>query len=244
KTITPVRDADNEIVHFISNDRDVTDRKRLESQLQQVQRMDAIGAFAGGIAHDFNNLLMVISAYSELTLEALSPDHPQRSNGGELKIETSMVRLDEGYVHQHPSATPGDYVLLTITDSGEGIATEHMAHIFEPFYTTKARGKGTGLGLATIYNVVKHCGGFIWVYSEKGLGTTFKVYFPCVEQKANASLESDTPVRGTETILLVEDDAAVRKSERDFLTASGYSVLEAANAEGAMEIAKRNLGAV
>ena len=165
-------------------------------------------------------------------------------NGGELRIETSMVRVDESYVQQHAVAIPGEYVLLTITDSGEGIAPEHMAHIFEPFYTTKPKGKGTGLGLATVYAVVKHSGGFIWVYSEKGLGTTFKVYFPCIQQTANAPLESETLANGTETILLVEDDLAVRESERNFLTASGYKVLLADSAEDALEIAKRNAGGI
>jgi PAS domain S-box-containing protein len=253
KTITPLHDAEGKITHFISNDRDITERRRLETQLQQAQKMDAIGKLAGGVAHDFNNLLMVISAYAELMLDSVAPEHPLRRNvqeimtasrraadltrqllafgrkqvqslqlvdlnwiveeinkmlprligedielifapgqnlgkvkadlvqieqivmnlaanardampkGGKLTIETANVQLDEDYVQEHSIVPAGDYVLLAVTDSGTGIASEHMAHIFEPFYTTKGGGKGTGLGLATVYGIVKQNGGFVWV---------------------------------------------------------------------------------
>jgi PAS domain S-box-containing protein len=245
KTITPLPDSEGRITHFISNDRDITERRRLENQLQQAQKMDAIGRLAGGVAHDFNNLLMVISSYAELTLDALAPQHPLRRyvneiqkasrrasdltrqllafgrkqmqtlqfldlnsiiedinkmlprligedielvfapgkqlgkvkadpvqieqvvmnlaanardampRGGKLVIETASVSLGDDYVQGHSIVPPGEYVLLAVTDSGQGIAAERLSHIFEPFYTTKAEGKGTGLGLATVYGIVK-----------------------------------------------------------------------------------------
>jgi two-component system cell cycle sensor histidine kinase/response regulator CckA len=337
KTITPVRDAEGRITHFICNDRDITERRRLEAQLLQAQKMDAIGKLAGGVAHDFNNLLMVISAYAELMLDSLAADDPLRHNlqeiltasgraadltrqllafsrkqmqslqlldlnsviqeiskmlprligediqltvvpgshlgsvkadpvqieqvvmnlaanardampgGGKLTIETSSLHLDEASVQQHSIVPPGDYVLLSVTDSGQGIAPEHLAHIFEPFYTTKQEGKGTGLGLATVYGIVKQSGGFIWVYSEPGLGTTFKIYLPSIRQRAattSACKTVETCPRGSETILLVEDEAAVRQSTLEFLTLSGYTVLEARNGEDALHIARDYLGPI
>jgi two-component system, cell cycle sensor histidine kinase and response regulator CckA len=331
KTITPLRDAEGKITHFISNDRDITERRRLETQLQQAQKMDAIGKLAGGVAHDFNNLLMVISAYAELMLDSVAPEHPLRRNvqeimtasrraadltrqllafgrkqvqslqlvdlnwiveeinkmlprligedielifapgqnlgkvkadlvqieqivmnlaanardampkGGKLTIETANVQLDEDYVQEHSIVPAGDYVLLAVTDSGTGIASEHMAHIFEPFYTTKGEGKGTGLGLATVYGIVKQNGGFVWVYSEPGLGTTFKIYLPRVQQgieKIHSSKPIEISSKGCETVLLVEDELAVRQSTREYLMLNGYIVLEAKNGEDALCIAR------
>src|SRR2546426_3563657 len=337
KTITPLRGTDGAITHFISNDRDITERRRLESQLQQAQKMDAIGRLAGGVAHDFNNLLMVISAYAELMQDSLAAEHPLRRNvqeimtasrraadltrqllafgrkqmqslqlldlnwiiqdinkmlprligediqlvfvagrnlgqvnadpvqieqvvmnlaanardamphGGKLTIETASVRLDEAYVQRHSIVPAGDYVLLAFTDTGQGIAPEHIAHIFEPFYTTKEEGKGTGLGLATVYGIVKQNGGFIWVYSEPGIGTTFKIYLPRVQQETGRmqplKLVEESP-QGCETLLLVEDEAAVRQSAREFLTLNGYTVLEAKNGEDALYIARDYLGPI
>ena len=271
KALTPLRDGDGKIAHFISTGRDITERRQLESDLRQAQKMDAIGRLAGGVAHDFNNLLLVISAYAELMLDSLAPEDPLRRNvdeiitasrraadltrqllafgrkqlqllqvldlntvigeitrmlprligedielvfvpgqdlgkvkadpvqieqvvmnlaanardampgGGMLTIETATVHVDESYIQRHSIVPEGDYVLLTVTDSGQGIATEHLPHIFEPFYTTKEAGKGTGLGLATVYGIVKQNNGFVWVYSEPGLGTTFKIYLPQVQ---------------------------------------------------------------
>jgi two-component system, cell cycle sensor histidine kinase and response regulator CckA len=331
KTITPLRDGEGRITHFISNDRDITDRRRMENQIQQAQKMDAVGRLAGGVAHDFNNLLMVISSYAELMLDSLTPQHPLRRNvdeiqkasrraadltrqllafgrkqmqtlqlldlnliiedihkmlprligedielvfvpgeklgkvkadpvqieqilinlvanardampkGGRLVIETASVRLDDAYVQEHPIVPPGDYVLLTVTDSGMGIAPEHLPHIFEPFYTTKEEGKGTGLGLATVYGIVKQNSGFIWVYSEPGLGTTFKIYLPRAPQ-AKLVLKPTLPLEGSpggcETLLLAEDEAAVRLSIREFLTLNGYIVLEAKNGTEALALAR------
>ncbi len=337
KTITPLRDTEGTITHFISNDRDITERRQLESQLQQAQKMDAIGRLAGGVAHDFNNLLMVISAYAELMQDSLAAEHPLRRNvqeimtasrraadltrqllafgrkqmqslqfldlnwiirdinkmlprligediqlmfvagqnlgkvkadpvqieqvlmnlaanardamphGGKLVIETASVQLDEAYVQQHSIVPAGDYVLLAVTDSGQGIAPEHIAHIFEPFYTTKEEGKGTGLGLATVYGIVKQNGGFVWVYSEPELGTTFKIYLPQVQQDTGRveplKLVEESP-QGCETLLLVEDEAAVRQSAREFLTLKGYVVLEAKNGEDALYIARDFVGPI
>jgi two-component system cell cycle sensor histidine kinase/response regulator CckA len=332
KTITPLRDTKGQITHFISTDRDITERRRLEIQLHQAQKMDAIGRLAGGVAHDFNNLLMVIRAYAELMLDSLGVEHPLRRNveeiitasgraadltrqllafgrkqmqalrvldlnsviqeicrmlprligediqlvilpekdlgnvkadpgqieqvvmnlatnardamprGGKLTFETANVRLDEAYLQHHSIVPPGEYVLLVVTDTGQGIAPEHLAHIFEPFYSTKEEGKGTGLGLATVYGIVKQNSGFVWVYSEPELGTTFKIYLPRVRQEGSkptaSPLLAEQPSRGSETLLLVEDEAAVRKSEREFLELSGYTVLEAGDGQEALRIAR------
>ena len=338
KTITPLRDGDGQISHLISNDRDITDRRRLESQLQMAHKMDAIGRLAGGVAHDFNNLLMVISAYAELMQDSLASGHPLLRNvqeimkaskraadltrqllafgrkqmqalqlldlnqvlkeiskmlprligediqltiahgrnigcvradpmqieqivmnlaanardampdGGKLTIETASVGLDESYVQKHSIVPVGDYVLLAVTDTGQGIAPEHLSHIFEPFYTTKAEGKGTGLGLATVYGIVKQNGGFIWVYSEPGLGTTFKIYLPRVRKEVGAAKPApksvqETP-RGVETILLVEDETAVRQSTGQFLRLNGYTVIEAKDGQDALHVAKNHSGTI
>jgi two-component system cell cycle sensor histidine kinase/response regulator CckA len=338
KSITPVRDSEGKITHFISNDRDITERRRLEAQLQQAQKMDAIGKLAGGVAHDFNNLLMVISSYAELMQNSLAPEHPLRRNvqeimtasrraadltrqllafgrkqmqslqflslngiileinkmlphllrediqivfvpgehlgrvkadrvqieqvvmnlaanardampdGGKLTIETASVRVDEAYVQQRHAMVPvGNYVLLTVSDSGQGIAPECMTHIFEPFYTTKEDGKGTGLGLATVYGIVKQSGGFVWVYSEPGLGATFKIYLPTVEQQAD-EIPAPKPVAkslgGFETVLLVEDEAALRQPAREFLSSKGYTVIEATDGDDALRIAKNYTGRI
>lgn len=137
--------------------------------------------------------------------------------------------------------------MWTVTDSGEGIGPEHLSHIFEPFYTTKEEGKGTGLGLATVYGIVKQNSGFIWVYSEPGLGTTFKIYLPRAKN-ATAELQPPLPVegfsRGCETVLLAEDEAAVRQSTREFLSLNGYIVLEAKNGSDALAIAREYKGTI
>jgi CheY-like chemotaxis protein len=161
--------------------------------------------------------------------------------GGRLLIETAGVRLDDAYVHAHSIVPPGDYVLLTVTDSGEGIAAEHLPHIFEPFYTTKEEGRGTGLGLATVYGIVKQNSGFIWVYTEPGLGTTLKIYLPRAKD-ARVAPQASLPVKGysggCETVLLAEDEPAVRQSTREFLSLNGYIVLEAKNGTDALAIAR------
>jgi two-component system cell cycle sensor histidine kinase/response regulator CckA len=337
KILSSLRDESGQITHFIATGRDITERRKLESDLQQAQKMDAIGRLAGGVAHDFNNLLLVIGAYAELMLDSLAEEDPLRRNvaeimsasrraadltrqllafgrkqmqllqvldlntvigeitgmlprligedielvflpgqdlgkvkadpiqieqvvmnlaanardampgGGTLTIETATVQIDESYVQRHSIVLPGDYVLLTVTDSGQGIAAEHLAHIFEPFYTTKEAGKGTGLGLATVYGIVKQNGGFVWVYSELGLGTTFKVYLPRV-QALSGEVRTTKPAapcpRGCETLLLVEDEASVRQTSRQFLTRSGYNVLEATDGEDALRASREHPGPI
>lgn len=164
-------------------------------------------------------------------------------SGGKITIETRNVYLDETYAKEHFAVTPGYYVMLALSDTGIGMEEEIRQHIFEPFFTTKELGKGTGLGLSTVYGIIKQSGGSIWVYSEPGKGTTFKIYLPRVEESAE---EYKRPVpsgdlsKGSETILLVEDDELVRKLARDVLETSGYRVLEAANGEAALAICEQN----
>ena len=159
--------------------------------------------------------------------------------GGKLSIEMTNVYLDESYSQDHVSVVPGDYVMLAISDTGCGMDEETRQRIFEPFFTTKEQGKGTGLGLSMVYGIVKQSGGNIWVYSEEGRGTTFKIYFPRVtaaaEEYKRASNGLDMP-QGSETILLVEDAEWVRTLAREVLETAGYRVLEAANADAAIRL--------
>ncbi|MBW2056450.1 MAG: PAS domain-containing protein [Deltaproteobacteria bacterium] len=163
--------------------------------------------------------------------------------GGRLTIETANVTLDEGYARQHPGVTPGGYVMLAISDTGAGMADEVKEHIFEPFFTTKDVGKGTGLGLATCYGIVKQSGGNIWVYSEPGLGTTFKIYLPRIDGQGEAMERHSRegyPPRGSETVLLVEDELSVRNVTAGTLRAQGYTVLEASDGKEALAVARQH----
>ena len=163
--------------------------------------------------------------------------------GGRLTIETAQVELDRGYVAGHVPTQPGRYVLLAISDTGVGMDGATKARLFEPFFTTKEPGRGTGLGLATVYGIVKQSGGYIWAYSELGHGTTFKIYLPRVAETAEApesTTGTATPARGSETVLVVEDQEEVRKLTKRVLEARGYAVLAAPNGVEALEIVDRH----
>jgi two-component system, cell cycle sensor histidine kinase and response regulator CckA len=304
---------------------DVSEKKRLEAELLQAQKMDAIGRLAGGVAHDFNNLLGVISGYSQLLGKDLGPQHKGQKRveeiqkaadraagltrqllafsrkqmlemkvldlkaivkdieamlhrligediqlvtkvaadlgsvradrgqidqvilnlvvnardampqGGKLLIETANVALDDAYARAHSDVSAGRYVQLAVSDSGQGMTAETQSHIFEPFFTTKESGKGTGLGLATVFGIVKQSGGHVAVYSEVGQGSTFRVYLPRVDEEAATIIPvaGGTAVGGDETILLVEDADALRAMIREILESAGYAVLDCSNAEEA-----------
>ncbi len=337
--VEPLRDSDGQVSGAICMSLDITDRKQLEEQLRQAQKMEAVGRLAGGIAHDFNNLLMVIQGYSDLLVERLPDGDPLRRNaeqiqmasqrassltrqllafsrkqmlapkilnvqsvvaemekilrrligedvqletssapdlglikadrsqieqvilnlavnardampqGGRLTIETANVELDASYSHPPAVLSPGRYVMLAVTDNGCGMDAETQAHVFEPFFTTKEKGKGTGLGLATVYGVVKQSGGYVWVYSEPGRGTSFKIYLPRIEETAvpagrDGKSEMQIPERGSETILLVEDEKGVRELAREYLASSGYTVIEAEDGHTALELAAMHVGPI
>ncbi len=321
---------------LLSVSHDITDRKHLEEQLNQAQKLESVGRLAGGVAHDFNNLLTVINGYCDLLL--MQPEtadltrrrveqirkageraaevtqqllafsrkqviRPKELNlnslvtetetmlrrllpeniemvtrlepalglvmadpgqihqvllnlalnardampaGGHLIMETANVELDEQYCGSHPEVTPGPCVFLAVSDTGAGMDEDLRSHIFEPFFTTKAVGAGTGLGLATVYGIVRQSGGWVWVYSEPGRGTSFKIYFPRVGHSAPESRE--LPVGqsfiGTETVLLVEDQPDVRSLAKEVLAESGYCVIEASCGREALELAGQHNGPI
>jgi two-component system cell cycle sensor histidine kinase/response regulator CckA len=165
-------------------------------------------------------------------------------HGGRLTIETSQTTVDEAFAARHRPMSPGEYVVLAVSDTGCGMDLDTQAHLFEPFYTTKEQGKGTGLGLATVYGIVKQSDGYIWASSAPGQGTTFQIFLPPSAAPAeDDTLASDKPApgRGTETVLLVEDEEQVRNLAREVLRAHGYSVIEAPTAGEALELAERQV---
>jgi CheY-like chemotaxis protein len=166
-------------------------------------------------------------------------------SGGKLTIETANVKLDENYGRTRISVTPGNYVMLSMSDTGAGMTPETKERIFEPFFTTKEKGKGTGLGLSTVYGIIQQSGGNIWVYSEPGLGTTFKIYLPTMEGETESlrpAAVSTQPMQGFETILLVEDEEMVRKLACTVLQKNGYRVLEASNGDNALDVVEGRNG--
>ena len=167
--------------------------------------------------------------------------------GGKLTIETSNIELGKEFAHRHVPTQPGRYAMLAISDIGCGMDEDTRSHMFEPFYTTKEQGKGTGLGLATVYGIVKQSGGYIWVYSEPGHGATFKIYLPLVQaavdptRPAASSAEAET---GSETVLLVEDEEMVRTMIRACLEGAGYAILEAPAPEVALRLSAEHPGRI
>jgi two-component system cell cycle sensor histidine kinase/response regulator CckA len=316
--------------------RDASDRERLEAQLRQAQKMEAIGRLAGGIAHDLNNVLTVVRSFGELALEEIDPTSPAHDHltqvlhaaarsakltrqllafsrrqpvvarvvtfndvvrdtemmlrraagedvefhierhpdawpilvdpshfeqvllnlvvnardamekGGSLTITTDNVELDDEYARAHAVALPaGPYAMLSVTDTGTGMTEEVRGRIFEPFFTTKDSEKGTGLGLSTCYGIVKQAGGVIWVYSELGIGTAFKIYVPRTQVAADPKVGTGTTLRrigGHETLLVVEDDSQVRRVLADTLTREGYRVVVAQNGLDALRLAEEDVG--
>ena len=334
---TVIRNSAGRPIRMVGTVLDVTERQRLEGQLRQAQKMEAVGRLAGGVAHDFNNLLTAILGSAELLLGRLGPDHPERVeaeeirkaamwaanltrqllafsrqqvlepqvfdlssvvadmdkmlrrliradivfrthlepelgavradpgqieqvimnlavnacdamlDGGTLIIETANVQIGPGHEQEQAPTAPGRYVVLTVRDTGMGMSATTQAHIFEPFFTTKERGKGTGLGLSTVYGIVKQSEGYVWLESEPGRGTTFKVYLPRVD--APVGVKAPAPdhtasLGGDETILVVEDQEPVRRLTRRVLEAQGYAVLAAADGPEALEVAERHTGTI
>ncbi len=326
-SVSPIYDQEGNVVGASAIGRNITSQKKVEEQLRQSQKMEAVGRLAGGVAHDFNNLLGIVTACTELLrsrvdngameyidnireaanrgaaltrqLLAFSRRQPLQPtmidlnaklrdlskllkplmgddveiflpskastavveadpgqldqivlnlavnardampHGGKLIIDTGVFDIDETFSVEH-SMSPGRYVMLAISDNGIGMDESTRVRIFEPFFTTKEVGKGSGLGLATVYGIVKQSGGHIWVYSEPGQGTTFKIYLPSAEDKIGRDLE-DQPEslprkREGVTILLAEDDGMMRKLTRKMLEEHGYKVLEATNGEGALDV--------
>jgi PAS domain S-box-containing protein len=328
------RADDGRVLYYDGIVEDVTEPRRLEEQLRQAQKMEAVGRLASGVAHDFNNLLTIIIGYSDLLLERVSardgmrppveeikkaadraasvtrqllafsrkqvlqphildlnslltnvdkmlrrmigknielvtplPSGLGRVNadpgqieqvimnlaanardampqGGQLTLEAANVELDSSYVSSHGSVSPGHYVMIAMSDTGIGMDAETQACIFQPFFTAKQQSKGMGLGLATVYGIVRQSEGHIWVYSEPGKGTTFKVYLPRIDQAveviAPTYVPVDEPTRGSETILLAEDEEAVCSLVRGVLESRGYDVLKTKGANEALEIGERH----
>jgi hypothetical protein len=207
---------------------------------ESIQLEMKLGQQLGAIKIDRSQLAQVI-------LNLISNARDAMSGGGRLKIETSNVELEESYAHEHVDVTPGEYVQLSVTDSGSGMDRETVSRIFEPFFTTKEKGRGSGLGLATVYGIVRQSGGHIWVYSEPESGTTFKIYFPCIAEASDSPPRSISAVAvpsASETVLVVEDSKLLAKVTRDFLESEGYTVLLASSPGEAIRIADNLKGPI
>lgn len=329
-SVSPIRDAQGEIVGASAIARDVTGQRQTEEMLRQAQKMEAIGRLAGGVAHDFNNVLGIITSSCELlrgqdeahsnspyvanireaanrgaaltrqllaftrkqsglrpvvldlneclksiikllrplmgddvgTTVRLSPEPPilemdpaqldqivmniavnardAMPNGGTLLLETAVKELDADFAERHPPLKPGRHVQLTIGDTGTGMDAETLARIFEPFFSTKEVGKGTGLGMSTVYGIVTQVDGHIWIYSEPGRGTSVKVYLPSAEHRLESpsryAAEDLPPKVKGKTVLLVEDDPLMRSSIKAMLQQHGYAVVEAPDGKSALDL--------
>jgi len=197
------------------------------------------------LAKNLGRVKIDLGQFEQIILNLAVNARDAMPSGGKLTIETANVILDEEYARTHISVTPGPYVRLSVSDTGVGIPLEVKEKVFEPFFTTKERGKGTGLGLSTVYGIVKQSGGNIWVYSEPAHGTTFKIYLPRVEEDLDTLYgrdETDFLPRGSETVLLVEDEPSVRDLAHRLLNQAGYKVLEAANGEEALRVVQEHIG--
>jgi PAS domain S-box-containing protein len=317
----PIRDKGGNITGGIMAWREISAHKRMQEQLAQAQRLQAVGKLTGGVAHEVNNMMTVVIGFGRFVMQDLSPDHPRRHDleqmiraatraagitqqllafsrqqvlrpsvvqldrlveglssllqqllgadhslelrlspeplrvfvdasqveqvlvnlvansrdamgpGGRVTIQTEERLLDQSYARSHADVPvlPGRYAVIMVTDTGSGMSPDTLARVFEPFYTTKPVGEGTGLGLATVYGIVKQSGGYIWVYSEPGLGTTVKVYLPLTDVGEHVPIEPEQRQipGGRESVLVVEDDVMVRQLARRTLEGLGYSVLEA-----------------
>ena len=326
-SVSPIQDGEGRVEGASTIARNITAQKKVEDQLRQSQKMEAVGRLAGGVAHDFNNLLGIVIACSELlrrhadaesveyidnireaanrgasltrqllafsrkqpvqtqlldlnerlkeTSRLLRPlmgddveimllprsssaiveadagqidqivvnlafnAHDAMTRGGKLIIETAEFDFDESFAREHPPMVAGRYAMLAVSDTGTGMDDATRSRIFEPFFTTKEMGKGTGLGLATVYGTVKQSGGHLWVYSELGRGTTFKIYLPSAEHKLGSApktpQEELPPRRAGVTILLAEDDATMRRLTRKMLEEHGYQVIEGEDGTSALK---------
>ncbi len=220
----------------------VSDTEKMLRRLigEDIELATILGAELGRVKADPGQIEQVILNLAVNARDAM----PQ---GGKLVLETANVELTQAFARQHPGVTPGPHVMLAMSDTGVGMDAETQARIFEPFFTTKEKGKGTGLGLATVYGIVKQSGGYIWVYSEAGQGTTFEIYLPRVEDAVTTDQEEQVasqPPSGSETVLLVEDEEPVRKLAREFLENTGYTVLEAEDPVEAMHLSDRHQGPI
>ena len=327
-SVSPILDPEGKVVGASAIARNITSQKKVEDQLRQSQKMEAVGRLAGGVAHDFNNVLGIVTACTELLngrvdandveylenireaskrgsaltrqllafsrrrnvqpqvldlnerlrevskllrplmgddVEIILLSHSSAAiveadpgqldqivmnlavnsrdampRGGKLILESTVADFDEGFAREHPGMSAGRYVMLAISDNGVGMDDAIRSRIFEPFFTTKETGKGTGLGLSTVYGIVKQASGHIWVYSEPGHGTTFKIYLPCADTKLGRGAEKRDEAlparRAGVTILLAEDDAIMRRLTRKMLEDHGYTVFEAADGDSALSL--------
>jgi PAS domain S-box-containing protein len=328
--ISPLRNSDGVITHYLGIKEDITEQKKVRQQLLQSQKIEAIGQLTGGLAHDFNNLLSVIGGYANMLEMRMPPDDKGQPmlqqilratekagnlthsllafsrkqimkteninlntlifqfgtfikrvigedivfsstmrdaalyvhadsgqieqvlinlatnardampDGGLLSMETGWLTIDDEYIHCHGYGTPGNYAMLSVTDTGIGMDESTSRMIFEPFFTTKEVGKGTGLGMAMVYGIIKQHNGFITVYSEKGHGTVFRIYLPLVEEQSKkgettSSEQPPAPV-GCESILVVEDDQAVQQLLKEILATAGYEILLAGDGKEALQL--------